>query len=161
MPRFWSRDGEWIYFISRRSADYELWKIPPDGQDNEAVQVTKNGAIGAQESTDGKFLYYTKWRIEGIWRMSTEGGDEEQVLKDGGWGEFGLAVVEEGIYYQRRESEFKRSINFLDFETGMSVRITEETLKPACPTLSPDGRFLLYAQRDHEGADIMLVENFR
>jgi len=32
--------------------------------------------------------------------------------------------------------------------------------KSCLPTVSPDGRWILYAQLDQSGSDVMLVENF-
>jgi Tol biopolymer transport system component len=83
----WSRDGRWIYFESNRSGSLQIWKMPADG--GEARQVTKDGGSVAYESTDGKFLYYTKGRnVVGIWRVPVEGGEETLVLnthKAGYW----------------------------------------------------------------------------
>jgi dipeptidyl aminopeptidase/acylaminoacyl peptidase len=36
----WSRDGNWIYFASQRTDQYEVWKVPAAG--GEAVRVTQS-----------------------------------------------------------------------------------------------------------------------
>jgi Tol biopolymer transport system component len=54
----WSSDGRWVYFGSNRSGRYEIWKVPGSGGD--ARQVTKDGGFEAQESPDGRTLFYTK-----------------------------------------------------------------------------------------------------
>ena len=56
-PR-WSRDGHWIYFRSDRSGRTEGWKMPAGG--GAAVQVTRDGGTGAQESADGRTLLLRK-----------------------------------------------------------------------------------------------------
>jgi len=161
-PRVWSRDGKWIYFISRREDGSQLWKIPPDGGEDEAVRVTEDGARGVQESPDGRHLYFTKWRELGIWRMLPDGGEAVEVVSEFGWGEFGHVLVENGVYLRGGAPEGQRSLWFLNFETGKSVKIVEKSGKGGYGlALSPDGRFLLYGQIDHSGQDLMLVENFR
>ena len=56
-PPYWSGDGHWIYFMLKRTGTYQIWKTTPTGE--QLVQVTRNGGFEAQESVDGKFLYYT------------------------------------------------------------------------------------------------------
>jgi Tol biopolymer transport system component len=56
----WSHDGRWIYFGSNRTGKDQIWRLPAEG--GPAVQVTRNGGIYAQESPDGKLLFYTKAR---------------------------------------------------------------------------------------------------
>ena len=56
-PPYWSGDGHWIYFMLKRTGTYQIWKTTPAGE--QLVQVTRNGGFEAQESVDGKFLYYT------------------------------------------------------------------------------------------------------
>jgi hypothetical protein len=64
----WSRDGRSIYYASNASGVYEIWKKALDG--GSAVQVTHNGGYSAQESFDGKMLYFTKGpSVAGIWRQ--------------------------------------------------------------------------------------------
>ena len=54
----WSRDGRWIYFGSRRSGDWQIWRMNMDNEQLE--QVTRNGGFEAFESADGKTLYFAK-----------------------------------------------------------------------------------------------------
>ena len=54
------------------------------------------------------------------------------------------------------------SIAYLDFATG-KVTALYTLPKPADLGLavSPDGRYILFAQQDFSGSDLMLVEHFR
>ncbi len=159
----WSRDGRWIYFASNRTGDHQVWKVPAEG--GEAVQVTKQGAFAAFESPDGKFVYYTKHQ-PGIWRVAVEGGEEAPVLdhpKLGYWGCW--AVVNEGIYFINVEVKQHPVIEFFSFATGRVRQIAtmekEAVIGGPGFAISPDGRWILYAQVDQSGGDITLVENFR
>ena len=74
----WSQDGEWIYFSSDRTGRPEVWKIPFGG--GQAVQVTKEGGFDSQESSDGKWLFYSKSDRDGIWKMPADGGPSTVLL---------------------------------------------------------------------------------
>ena len=156
----WSRDGRWIYFGSKRTGDWQIWKVPSEG--GQAVQVTKNGGDEAFESPDGKWLYYIKPdNRSGLWRVPVEGGEEtlaHELLKPvvlRGW-----AVVEEGIYFVKPD----RAIAFFDFAMERVTQLAaleQRALWPTGLTVSPNGRKILYTQVDLGGGDIMLLENFR
>jgi eukaryotic-like serine/threonine-protein kinase len=163
----WSKDGRWIYFGSNRGGNLQIWKMPADG--GEARQVTKGGGSVAHESTNGKFLYYTKGRnVAGIWRVPVEGGEETLVLdthKAGYWSAW--TVVEQGIYFITAEQPARPAIEFFSFTTGRVAEVAA-LAKPFRPwtnpeglSVSPDGRWILYTQEDRSDSDIMLVENFR
>ena len=159
----WSRDGRWIYFASTRTGDHQVWKVPAEG--GEPVQVTKRGGFAAFESPDGKFVYYTTHK-PGIWKVAVEGGEEVLVLnqpKLGYWGYW--AVVDGGIYFVNVEVKLHPTIEFFSFATGRVRQIAamekEAVLASRGLAISPDGRWILYAQVDQSGGDITLVENFR
>ena len=55
-------------------------------QGGAVVQVTKmKGAEEAFESLDGKFVYYAKVGVPGIWKVPVAGGEETQVLDRSVW----------------------------------------------------------------------------
>ena len=161
----WSRDGRWIYFSSNRTGDRQVWKVPAEG--GEAVQVTRQGGFAAFESPDGKFVYYTAYsKTPGIWRVAVEGGEEAQVLdqpKLGYWGCW--AVVNDGIYFINTEVKQHPVIELFNFATRRVRQIAtmEKEVVPlnAGFAISPDSRWILYAQVDQSGGDIVMVENFR
>ena len=78
----WSRDGRLIYFGSRRSGEWQIWRMTATGEQVE--QVTRNGGYDAFEAADGKTLYYAK-REPGIWRVSLAGGEESLVIEQATW----------------------------------------------------------------------------
>lgn len=156
----WSRDGRWIYFASDRGGDFQLWKIHTEGGD--AVQVTTHGGSPAFESRDGRYVYYQRGHdIPGLWRMPVVGGEEELVfdrLPNGlPWSLWALA--DDGVYFDE-SAKTGEVIKFYSFATRRVAQIaTLDWLDGLA--LSPDQRWLLYANRDSEIVNIMLVENFR
>ena len=160
----WSHDGRWIYFASNRSGTRQVWKIPAEG--GQAIQVTTGGGFAAFESPGGQFVYYAKYTEPGIWRVPVEGGEETLVLdrlQPGLWGYW--AVVEEGIYFLNAEAKPRFAIEFYRFATRRATRVFVPEKEPLFGdpgmAVSPDGRWILYAQMDQTQSDIMLVENFR
>ncbi len=162
----WSNDGRWIYFTSNRGKDLQIWKVPAGG--GKARQVTRNGGFAAFESSDGQFLYYSKMTDSGIWRMPVNGGEETliaDVVAPGRWGYWALAP--EGIYFVDLDLPRNHTIDFFDFSTRKTrtiASLTEQFNTEAADStlaVSPDGRWILYAQLDEAESDIMLVENFR
>jgi hypothetical protein len=73
-----------------------------------------------------------------------------------------FAVIDEGIFYSpAADSSQKGSIQFLSFSTGRSqpVIVTERPIDGGL-SVSPDTRFVVFAQDDRTGTDLMIVENF-
>jgi Tol biopolymer transport system component/DNA-binding winged helix-turn-helix (wHTH) protein len=158
LPSF-SRDGRWIYFMSTRSGQVEVWKMPAEGGD--AVQITTEGGRMPFESPDGKTLYFTRLsREKGIWKMPVQGGEASQVT--GPVNDFSYVGAAEGIFYSAPPDSRRRGlIQFLSFSTGR-IRTVVETDRPIAAglSLSPDKRFLVCAQHNQVGSDLMLIENF-
>ena len=98
--------------------------------------------------------------------MSTEGGEETRVFEarvdPGNWAE-----VARGIYFLTRQlPQTSYTLGFFDFAARQTSQITtlegpRGTFQIGGLTISPDERWMLYAQRDKLDYDLMLVENFR
>lgn len=159
----WSEDGKWIYFQSNRTGRHEVWKIPSEGGD--AVQITRNGGFTAMESRDGRSLYFTKSaNHSSLWRSKPDGSDEEEVAAR----VFGRCfdVTADSIYFIRREESGEAALRVYKIATGKESRVATATLPPHAPnemglSVSPDGRYVLYARVDRHAGDLMLLENFR
>jgi Tol biopolymer transport system component/DNA-binding winged helix-turn-helix (wHTH) protein len=163
----WSRDGRWIYFGSERSGTLQIWKVPSTG--GPAVPVTRQGGFEGfeVESSEGRHFYYAKGRdIPGIWRIAVGGGEETPVLDHHGAGYWrSWAVTEQGIYFATAETPNRPILEFFSFATHQVTPVT--TIDKPIPrrsqglSVSPDRRWIIYTQIDHQNSDIMLMENFR
>jgi dipeptidyl aminopeptidase/acylaminoacyl peptidase len=161
----WSKNGDWIYFGSNRTGDWQVWKIPSVG--GAATKVTSQGGREAFESTDGQWLYYTKFPpSQGIWRVAVAGGEETQVLDHGYQGRW--AVLDSGIALAWLTPESVPVLEFFRFATRSLTKIRKvpkdllrtDTLGPTL-AVSPDGLWILYSFFDRSESDLVLVENFR
>jgi Tol biopolymer transport system component/DNA-binding winged helix-turn-helix (wHTH) protein len=158
----WSRDGRWLYFSSRRgSGPFQIWKTSlTRGQ---PIQVTMAGGIAAAESGDRRFLYYSKYESDGVWRMPLAGGAEVRVLdQPAGTEWFNWGLASRGIYFLNTAKAPRTTIEFFEFATHRITPISSFDKPWGWGfAVSPDGNSLLYVQSEFEESNIMVVKNFR
>ena len=119
-PR-WSRDGKWIYFYSVHDpGGYQLWKIPQNG--GSPVRVTTQGGVHGIESTDGRFLFFSKFGECGIWKKSLD-TNEESILPIHACDWFTWDVTRDGIYFLNPDFPSNGRIEFFDFAHGQTTPI--------------------------------------
>jgi Tol biopolymer transport system component/DNA-binding winged helix-turn-helix (wHTH) protein len=157
----WSRDGKWLYFASKRGTEaFQIWKMPVQGGD--PVQLTRHGGISAVESTDGRYLYYSKFEEGGVWRMTIQGRDETQVLDLSGEGWPNWVLSSEGIYFLNFSKSSPPTIQFLNFATGKTHIVWTLEREPGWGiAISNNGRSIIFSQDDFAESNLMMVENFR
>jgi dipeptidyl aminopeptidase/acylaminoacyl peptidase len=159
----WSRDSKRVHFTSNRSGRWEVWRMPAAG--GEAVQLTRNGGLIAQESRDGRTLFFHREWVSmaiptSLWKMPVEGGEETKVLDSAGVRDW--ALVDQGLWFINWTNPGDAALQFLEFASGKVTKVApiSKTLAAGL-AVSPDGRTILYAQTDQQGSELMLVENFR
>jgi Tol biopolymer transport system component len=159
----WSRDGKFIYFASDSSKPgfWNINRTPVAG--GPWVQVTQNGGIYAQESLDGKTLYFSD--DNAVWSLPVAdigiGRTNPGKVIDGLVYSTNFALTRQGIYYMSvGPSPRQSTISFFDFRTrkGRSV-LQIDKLWWFGLTVSPDQHSVLYSARDQDGTDLLLVEN--
>jgi Tol biopolymer transport system component len=165
----WSPDGQWIYFSSNRTGRLEVWRMPSTSGTPE--QITREGGFNPYLSADGAFVVYLKSRSEGELRRCPAGGGKEEIIAP----EFksrNFVVLSDGIYgvdagvpaTPGAASTAPGRARFYRFRSRKWEDLGFATAKPIISNgidLSPDRKWLYYAQIDERGSDIMLVENFR
>ena len=115
----YSRDGNWIYFASHRSGEFEVWKVPSAG--GTATQLTHHGGHAPLDSADGKTIYYAKTFLANpeIWQIPVNGGPgrigstrSASFLGRNGW-----SVTDKGIAYAAPSSSGKPVVQLFNINT--------------------------------------------
>lgn len=161
----WSRDGRFVYFVSTRSGVSNIYRVAVAAGD--PIQITQNGGSRSMESPDGRYLYYTRGTVEGLWRLSLTGSRvEEPVLPhfpSSMWASW--AVGEDGLYYVVRDaaqqsSKSSASVELYHADSGKSEILGHIGGGLAAGlSVSPDGKTILYCQYDQSGSEILLLEH--
>jgi Tol biopolymer transport system component len=154
----YSRDGKWIYFSSSREGRLQLYKMPSSG--GAATLVVPRAVGAAQESPDGRWLFFTDWPDGGLYRMPIGGGDITRLIDHSPTGPSYVPVTRGVYHWGGRLSQ--RELRYLDFET----RRDELVFQPPLPatanlTMSPDGRRLCFPMVERNSQELMMIENWR
>ena len=162
---FWSRDGRWIYFLSARVGKIQTWKIPAGG--GSEVLVIAGGGILAQESLDGRHLYFS--RTSGglspstkaeLFRSNLDGSGETKLVDQIVGRAF--TVTRDHLFYLRWEEGSRASLRSYTLATGVDRLIVRTPRQVSNGlSISPDGTTAILTQVDSEGSDIVMVDRFR
>ena len=112
----WSADGKYIYFVSNRSGERNIWRMNADAR-GEAVQITTIGAYRPTPAPDGKIVYFTKTGFPTeFWRVSADGGAEEVMPEFEAAGFNNMwQMTESGIYFIAFAEGKNFELKFYDF----------------------------------------------
>ncbi len=163
-PRF-SPDGSRIVFLSDRSGDENVWSVGSGGQDPKAITKGRNTRYWSPEWTrDPNYIVVSRSGSgEGgtqLWLYHVDGGSG--VNMTGGEGRNGLNPMgaafgdnDRFVWFTERtaagsvynQMSFRWQLANYDRLTGEVYRQSDELGSGMRPTLSPDGRWLVYATR--------------
>ena len=160
----WSHDGRWIYYRQSGSGG-DIWRIPTTGSVPERVTHGGSGPF-REESADGKTLLYQAQAGDSPWlAMPLTGGPARQVVKCVAGGAF--ASGPQGLYYVACDpgDVYAATLNgeavHLLHPDGRDELLGTLELWAGGLAVSPDGTTILYTKQVREGADLMMIENFR
>jgi Tol biopolymer transport system component len=152
----WSHDGKSIYFNSDRGGQLAIWKLKLG--DKAPVRVSPFRTFLPQESADGSALFFNSDNGE-LWRAQTDGSQAAPLSPgvrcspDINWTLHGSEV------FYTRESE-NSGAEFWRLSHGITqlMGTAAGQVVPATPSIavSPDGRWLLFAEQDSAASDINL-----
>ncbi|MDH3734692.1 MAG: amidohydrolase, partial [Gemmatimonadota bacterium] len=167
-PRF-SPDGSHIAFTSDRDGGQNIWIMAVDGSDT--TQISKGGANRAESpewTNDGKYVVAAMGNFRGgalprIKLFHIDGGSGEKLIDEPeNLKTIGPAMSADGryIWYARRTGDWTYNAQFpqyqleaYDRETGERYTKSSRYGSAIRPTLSPDGRWVVFGTRheDHTG----------
>ena len=161
MAPSWSRDGGSLYFASRRSGSWQVWKLQL--ATGRRVQVTFDGATSAAESADGSDLFFTRPDRPGLWKRSLASPGQPAVLlapalAPGDWGSW--TVIGGDIYYLDRSHDDPPAVQLLPPGGRRPVQgASLPDLAWSGFAVSPDRRSLLYARAGRHESTVVRLEN--
>ncbi|NBW36347.1 MAG: amidohydrolase [Cytophagia bacterium] len=166
-PKF-SPDGTKLLFVSDRSGGENIWWFSLDGKDS--LQVTKGNTDhyqSAEWTPDGTYIIGSRGtRNLKLWMFHKDGGSGAQLISKPD----NLKVVEPAfgadgryIWYAQRNAAWNYNaqlpqyqIAVYDRDNGESEVKTSRYGSAFTPTLSPDGKWLVYGSRYNDQTGLIL-----
>ena len=171
-PRY-SPDGKKLLFISDRTGSDNVWYI--DFEKKDTVQVTKDrdqNYTSADWTPDGKYIVYSKGRMNvQLWMVHHNGGGGVQLIDTPtNLKTIDAAVGHDGryVYFSQRSGAWNYNAMMPQYQIGIYDRdnakrttITSRYGSAFTPTLSGDGKWLVYGSRyeDKTGLVLRNLEN--
>ncbi len=163
-PRF-SPDGRRVVFTSDRNGGEGIWILSLDKKDTVQVTRGKNDKYDSPEWTlDGQYVLFTK-NLK-LHMAHVDGGSGVQLIREtpaqggpGGGGNMRYTGAAFGkdpryIWYAQRQGAWQYNTALPDYQLAVYDRVTGETSVRTSrigsafrPTLSPDGKWLVYGTR--------------
>ncbi len=133
-----------IFFSSNRTGEVQIWKMRADGSDQ--TQITrKEGGSPLLVSSDGHWLYYHHSLYKTLWRVPTEGGEEELILDKR---KHQIAISPDGQQAAFPEKQGSENVLMLvslaDGQTGRFFKLAVAQSELFAVRWSADGKDLMY-----------------
>ena len=170
-PRF-SPDGERVLFVSDRSGSENLWAFELGGTDT--TQITRGTGQQYQSpewTPNGEYVVASRSAglgVSKLWLFSVEGGSGMALVKKPeNLKMMGAAFGDDPryIWYAERTGSWDYNAQLPQYQLAVYDRETGERYERSSrfgsafrPTLSPDGRWLVYGTR-HDGATGLRLRN--
>jgi len=170
-PRF-SPDGKKILFISDRSGADNLWYIDTEKKDTVQLTFDQNQHFpSACWTPDGEYIIYSKGRrLPKLFMVHKKGGSGTQLIEaPAGLKTIDPAVSADGkkIYYSARMGAWNYNAQLPQYQIGLYDRsnaktttITSRYGSAFTPTLSKDGKWLVYGTR-YEDKTGLVIRNLQ
>ena len=166
-PRY-SPDGKSLVFISDKSGSNNVWIMDLETKESKALTKDKNQQFQSAEWTpDGEYIVAARGRRNlKLHLYHKEGGAGAQLIKKPDnlkTQEPAFGADDRYIWYSHRNSAWQYNAQFPQYQLSTYDRNTGETQTETArygsafsPTLSPDGKWLVYGTRFNDGTGLML-----
>jgi Tol biopolymer transport system component len=166
-PRY-SPDGDKILFTSDRAGSDNLWYIDMVKKDTVQITKDKNGDVpGASWTPDGEYIIVSKGRrVAKLWMYHKDGGGGIQLNEEPSTMKTIDPVVSpdgKKVYFSYRTGAWNYNallpqyqIGTYDFDKGEIGSITSRYGSAFTPTLSKDGKWMVYGTRWEEKTGLVI-----
>jgi Tol biopolymer transport system component len=159
-----SPNGQWVLFTRQIDGELDLWKVRPDGTEEQQITRTKGLQEGGSFFLDDHTIIYRAWERSDqdtkpmpmtVYTIRADGTDRRQITHEPGtnWAPHPAPDGEHFAYVRvLPPRNFELFIGSL--KTGESRRITFQDGFDGFPAISPDGRLLTFSSTrgGHAGA---------
>jgi len=167
-----SNDGQWLFFGRQIDGKMDIWKMRVDGTAEQQLTFTDDWQEGAPYPTpDGEHLIFRAWKRSDllannkireetgerrqtpmtIFTMKTDGTDVQPrtFTKDMNWAPF-IAPDGRHFFYVRIFENNNWEVVMNDLAGGEPVRVTWNPTFDGFPSISPDGKKMLFGRSTGE-----------
>jgi len=159
-----SPDGEWILFTRQIDGELDLWKMRPDGSEQQQITFTPDWQEGGSFFIDDETIICRAWELKNqaprgmpmsIFTMKVDGSGRKRITTDTGtnWAPF-PAPDGDHFVFVKVVPPHNYEIYMMSLSTGEQTRLTYNDAFDGFPAISPDGKLLTFdSSRDvKEGA---------
>lgn len=166
-PKF-SPDGKHILVVSDRSGSDNVWRFSLDRKDSlQITKMTNENVQSAEWTPDGNYVVVSRGRRNlKLWMYHKDGGGGAQLISKPD----NLKTVEPAfgndgryVYFSHRNGAWNYNaqlpqyqIALYDRETGEIDTRTDRYGSAFAPTLSPDGKWLVYGSRYNDKTGLII-----
>jgi TolB protein len=162
-----SPDGKWMLFTRQIDGKLDLWKMRPDGSEQQQVTFTPDWQEGGSFFIDDETIICRAWELKNqaprgmpmtIFTMKSDGTDRNRVTTDSGtnWAPF-PAPDKDHFVFVKVVPPHNYEIFMMSLSTGEQTRLTFNDAFDGFPAISPDGKLLTFdSSRDGKGGAMKL-----
>lgn len=142
-------DGS-IFFSSNRTGEAHIWRMNSDGSNQRQI-TQKEGCFPLLVSPDGKWLFYHQNITKTLWRVSTNGSNDELILNKG---KDYLAISPDSTQVAFAENQgdkkFLQIVSLTDGQIIKNFSLADQKGVITVIAWLPDGKSLGYIQTDRD-----------
>ena len=149
-----SPDGKWMLFTRQIDGKLDLWKMRPDGSEQQQITFTPDWQEGGSFFIDNETIICRAWELKNqaprgmpmsIFTMRSDGSERVRITTDAGtnWAPF-PAPDGDHFVFVKVVPPHNYEIYMMSLNTGEQTRLTFNDAFDGFPAISPDGKLLTF-----------------
>lgn len=149
-----SPDGEWLLFTRQIDGKLDLWKMRPDGSEQQQLTFTPEWQEGGSFFIDNETIICRAWDIKAqgqrgmpmsIFTLKNDGSNIKRITNDAGtnWAPHPAPDGDHFVFVKVLPPR-NYEIFLMSLKTGEQIRLTFNDAFDGFPVISPDGKLLTF-----------------